>query len=190
MGKSSQRSKFIVSNDSNATEPTDAINKRAYGTNNALSVENYTSSENRLTSFTVQTSAYAASDQISTKKELTNMSRFANGTGLIDCVSVISHANVAIDIAFHVFRGDFTLASSENAALSITDDASMENHIFSFSLAKGRFYAIGSAVGTLQTNLRFECDSNSSLWIIPQALSAVTFNTTTALHLTMGFEKD
>ena len=65
----------------------------------------------------------------------------------------------------------------------------MEMHLFSVALSKGRFYALGSAVGALQTNLRYQCDA-TSLFVLAQALSTINFAATDDLHVTFGFKQD
>lgn len=148
---------------------------------------------------TLTTSAYTADDQMGSAMELAGALDDSSGTGAVLSVVVIDKDQEApaFDILF--FGDKPTVASSDNAALNITDAEMASKYLGTVSIESADYETLSAnntaskkAVGLLLKAIKSGGDNpnGTSVWVVLQAKGAPTFTAATDLTIKIGIVQD
>lgn len=138
----------------------------------------------------LDTSAYAAADQMGAVNTITDCGAYTKNLELVGLTVIDKDKEKgAFDILF--FRASPTVASSDNAALNITDAQMATNFIGHVSILATDYVDISaSSIATLPASrlgLRLEMDSDD-LYCLLRAASAPTYTAASDLVIKLAFK--
>ena len=147
---------------------------------------------------TVDTAIYAANDRLGSIVELTNAMDNSSGTGTIMSIAVVDKASqsAAFDVMF--FDDLPTVASADNAALSITDAEMAAKFVGAVRVAAADYIILAANhaatvknVGLVVSAMKSETNSTGkSLFMLLRSAGTPTYTSTTDLVVTIGIKQD
>jgi hypothetical protein len=140
---------------------------------------------------TIDTTAYAAGDQIGTVQTLANVFRNAsNGTATLQAITVLDLAKQNIPIDFLFFNASPTTGSN-NAPVSISDTEMSNKCIGMLSLGPNYTNLADNSIMTVgQLGIPFSVASGTSLFVVVVARFNATYGVTNGLRFTYTFYQD
>lgn len=141
---------------------------------------------------TISTSAYASGDQLGGLQTLTGALRVSGGTGVLENITVLDKDKEASAMTIFFFDDSPTVASSDNAALSISDAEMADKCIGHVSLAAIDYKSIsGSSIATVRNvGLALKAASGTSLYAIAMIEGTPTYGGTADLVFRYGILQD
>jgi hypothetical protein len=146
---------------------------------------------------TIDTSAYASGDQLGSLVELSNALDDSSGTGTIVSVAVLDKAAQSSALTLLLFKDKPTVASSDNAALNISD-SEMAKCLGIIPIAGTDYVALSANsiasvrnVNLVISSTKSDLNLNgTSLWAILRSGGSPTYGAASDLVLSIGIKQD
>lgn len=142
------------------------------------------------TTITTDTSAYADHDQIGTVATLSNAFLGTSKKAVIVSISVLDKASQKSALTLHFFDESPTVASSDNAALNISDAEMADKHISKIELAASDYQDLSaSAVATVANVGAVVSSKTSDLFLQVESAGTPTYTGTSDLVIKIGLRR-
>lgn len=147
---------------------------------------------------TVDTAIYASGDQLGSLVQLTNAMDDSSGTGMIVSVAVLDKASQSATFDLLLFNDLPTVASSDNAALNISDAEMASKYIGHIRVTAANYVALSAcsvctvADSALLVNSVKSANNPTgrSLWAIIRSGGTPTYTSTSDLVLKIAIKQD
>lgn len=142
---------------------------------------------------TVDTNIYAIGDQVGPAVEIPNAVDDSGGTGTIRTVTVIDAAKQKSALDLLLFNSAPTIASSDNAALDISDSEMVAKCIGRLKVVAGDYTDLANnSVGLIRSlgHLVKAANGSRSLWVVVQSRGIPLYTAATDLTLKFGIVQD
>lgn len=139
---------------------------------------------------TIDTNAYSANDQVGGLQTLASAVRTGIGTCILESITILDKAAQSAAIQVLFFNASPTIASSNNAAIDITD-AEMVKFIGSVTIAATDYVttASNSASTTKNIQLPLAPASGTSLFAVAKTTGTPTYGSASDLIFTYNFKQ-
>ena len=141
----------------------------------------------------IQAAAYASGDQLGSLVTLSNAMDSTKDTGTVMSVTVIDKAEQSSDLSILFFSAEPTIASADNAALSITDAEVAAKLLGVVSVSASDYVDIGNQHVAQKTSVGLMLQSaagSTSLYCLLLCEGTPTYASTSDLVLKIGVVQD
>lgn len=141
---------------------------------------------------TISTSAYTADDQIGGLQTISSAVRTSGGTATLHSITILDKAKQNADIDLYFFDQSVTVASSDNAALDISD-SEMASKCIGVVKIRGSDYSnlsANSVVTSRNVGLTLDATGSTSLYSIAKIGATATYGSTSDLVFKYHFLQD
>ena len=136
------------------------------------------------------TNVYADHDQIGSLLTISDAFSGTSKKGVIVSVSVLDKSSQSSALTVHFFDASPTVASSDNAALNITDAELADKHIGKVEIAATDYQALSaSSVATVDNAGVVISSKSKNLYLIVESAGTPTYTSATDLVLKIGIRR-
>lgn len=140
---------------------------------------------------TIDTNAYTANDQVGDLQTLTNALRTGATSCMLEAITILDKAAQSAALQIFFFNASPTIASSNNAAISITD-AEMVKFIGSVTIPAANYVTTASNSAATLTNIQLPLipTTGTSLFALAKTTGTPTYGAVSDLIFTYVIRQD